>query len=68
VRTWLPYLFLVLAATGCAGFGYTGKSRELPVDAFKVERGWVAIPTVPMFIQRGRHDEKKKENIRKRMQ
>ena len=51
-------LVLVLAwGSGCAGFGYTGKSNMVVAsDAIVKERGWVVVQGVPLYRQQGHHD------------
>jgi ABC-type bacteriocin/lantibiotic exporter with double-glycine peptidase domain len=49
-------LALLGLGSGCAGFGYTGKSSELSRDALIKERGWVAVHGVPLYRQQAHHD------------
>lgn len=42
--------------SGCAGFGYTGKSSNLSRDALTKERGWLVIHDVPLYRQQAHHD------------
>ena len=54
----LRTLLLVLLGlgSGCASFGYTGKSRELSSNALIQEHGWVAVRGVPLYRQNAHHD------------
>jgi predicted double-glycine peptidase len=56
----LSSLCLLLAllglGSGCASFGYTGKSSELSREALVKERGWVAVRGVPLYRQQAHHD------------
>jgi len=49
-------LALLGLGSGCASFGYTGKSSELSRDALVKERGWVAVHGVPLYRQQAHHD------------
>jgi hypothetical protein len=49
-------LALLGLGSGCASFGYTGKSRELASDALSKEQGWVAVRGVPLYKQSAHHD------------
>ena len=42
--------------SGCAGFGYTGKSRDLSHEALSKEHGWIAVHGVPLYRQHKHHD------------
>jgi hypothetical protein len=52
----LGLLALLGLWSGCASFGYTGKSRELAGDALSKEHGWVAVQGVPLYKQSAHHD------------
>jgi ABC-type bacteriocin/lantibiotic exporter with double-glycine peptidase domain len=45
---------LCLSIGGC--IGYTGSARELTPNAWKYERGWIAVDGVPVLRQRAEHD------------
>ena len=59
-RSFCHTAFLAFAllglGSGCASFGYTGKSRDLASDALTRERGWVAVHGVPLYRQQAHHD------------